>query len=170
MSQLTPAASASDHHQGALDGGLVLVEYGDFECPYCGEAYPQVKAVQQALGAALCLVYAADEGPLTQHGMGIGTYIDIERVKGEMRDAGNRLLDQAVAKAASAGCHADRMLLESTDRRVADLFIDAATQWKADLVVAGSHGQRGFERLLVGRVAEHLVRGVNTSLLLVRAQ
>jgi protein-disulfide isomerase len=57
MSHLTPAASESDHHQGPLDGGLVLVEYGDFECPYCGEAYPQVKAVQQALGAALCLVF-----------------------------------------------------------------------------------------------------------------
>jgi len=57
MSQLTPAPSESDHHQGALDAGLVLVEYGDFECPYCGEAYPQVKAVQQALGNALCLVF-----------------------------------------------------------------------------------------------------------------
>jgi hypothetical protein len=50
-------------------------------------------------------VYAADEGPLTQHGMVIGTYIDIEKVKGEIRDAGNRLFDQAVAKATSAGCH-----------------------------------------------------------------
>jgi nucleotide-binding universal stress UspA family protein len=102
--------------------------------------------------------------------MGIGTYIDIEKVKGEIRDAGNRLLDQAVAKATSAGCHADRMLLESVDRRVADLIIEAAGQWKADLVVAGSHGHSGFERLLVGSVAEHLVRGVNTSLLLVRLQ
>jgi protein-disulfide isomerase len=57
MSHLTPAVSASDHHQGSLDSGLVLVEYGDFECPYCGEAYPQVKAVQKKLGAALCLVF-----------------------------------------------------------------------------------------------------------------
>jgi protein-disulfide isomerase len=57
MSKLTPAPSDSDHHQGPLDAGLVLVEYGDFECPYCGEAYSQVKAVQQAFGAALCLVF-----------------------------------------------------------------------------------------------------------------
>jgi hypothetical protein len=40
MSHLTPAVSASDHHQGPLDGGLVLVEYGDFECSYCGAADP----------------------------------------------------------------------------------------------------------------------------------
>jgi protein-disulfide isomerase len=57
MSHLTPAVSASDHHQGPLDGGLVLVEYGDFECSYCGAAYPEVKAVQRKLGAALCLVF-----------------------------------------------------------------------------------------------------------------
>jgi protein-disulfide isomerase len=57
MSHLTPAAGASDHHQGSLDVGLVLVEYGDFECPYCGQAYPEVKAVQQAMGDALCFVF-----------------------------------------------------------------------------------------------------------------
>jgi protein-disulfide isomerase len=57
MSKLTPEAGVSDHHQGPLDGGLVLVEYGDFECPYCGQAYPEVKAVQRALGTALCLVF-----------------------------------------------------------------------------------------------------------------
>lgn len=57
MSHLTPAVSATDHHQGSLDCGLVLVEYGDFECPYCGEAYSEVKAVQKALGAKLCLVF-----------------------------------------------------------------------------------------------------------------
>jgi protein-disulfide isomerase len=57
MSHLTPAVSASDHHQGALDSKLLLVEYGDFECSYCGAAYPEVKAVQKALGAALCLVF-----------------------------------------------------------------------------------------------------------------
>jgi protein-disulfide isomerase len=57
MSHLTPAVSASDHHQGSLDCGLVLVEYGDFECPYCGAAYPEVKAVQKELGAALCIVF-----------------------------------------------------------------------------------------------------------------
>jgi protein-disulfide isomerase len=33
------------------------VEYGDYECPYCGEAYPIVKRVQQALGDNLQLVF-----------------------------------------------------------------------------------------------------------------
>lgn len=57
MSHLRPAVSSADHAQGPLDAGIELVEYGDFECPYCGEAYPGLKAVQQAMGDALCFVF-----------------------------------------------------------------------------------------------------------------
>jgi protein-disulfide isomerase len=40
-----------------MDAPVVLVEYGDFECPYCGDAYPELKAVQQAMGNGLCFVF-----------------------------------------------------------------------------------------------------------------
>lgn len=121
-----------------------------------------------ALGASLCIATAVDEGPLAQHGMGLGTYIDIDKVKEEMCEASNVLLDQAAAKATAAGGQAERMLIESTQRRVAEMIADAASQWQADLIVVGTHGRRGFERLLVGSVAENLVRIATTSLLLVR--
>lgn len=48
---------ADDHVQGPLDAPIVLVEYGDFQCPYCGEAYPELKAVQAEMGEALCFVF-----------------------------------------------------------------------------------------------------------------
>lgn len=57
MSHLNTPVSAADHHQGPLDAAVVLVEYGDFECPYCGEEYPELKAVQQAMGAKICFVF-----------------------------------------------------------------------------------------------------------------
>lgn len=49
--------SEHDHIQGLHDAPLTLVEYGDFECPYCGEAYLIVKTVQETLGKRLRFVY-----------------------------------------------------------------------------------------------------------------
>jgi protein-disulfide isomerase len=57
MSQLKRAISEADHHQGPLDASVVLVEYGDYECPYCGEEYPELKAVQKEFGDKICFVF-----------------------------------------------------------------------------------------------------------------
>jgi protein-disulfide isomerase len=46
-----------DHLQGSIDAPIRLLEYGDFECPFCGEAYPLVKEVQQELGQRLCFAF-----------------------------------------------------------------------------------------------------------------
>ena len=57
MSELKVSVGPHDHAQGSLESPIVLVEYGDYECPYCGEAYPELKAVQQAMGDRLCFVF-----------------------------------------------------------------------------------------------------------------
>ena len=49
MSRLSPPVSPRDHAQGATRGAVTLVEYGDFECPHCGAAYPLVKQVQDVV-------------------------------------------------------------------------------------------------------------------------
>jgi nucleotide-binding universal stress UspA family protein len=128
------------------------------------------EAIQLAvkLDAALCIGTALDEAPVTQHGMGLGSYIDVDKIKQEMRDVGDALLDQAAAKAKAAGCDPYRILIESDKKRLSDMIIEAADQWNADLIVMGTHGRRGFERLLVGSVAEHMIRSATTTLLLVR--
>jgi protein-disulfide isomerase len=46
-----------DHIQGPVDAPIQLVEYGDYECPYCGQAYPVVKAIQERLGNRLCFAF-----------------------------------------------------------------------------------------------------------------
>ncbi len=61
---LTQPVSAHDHVEGRADAPLTLVEYGDYQCPYCGAAYPVVKRLQKTLGKELRFVFR--NFPLTQ--------------------------------------------------------------------------------------------------------
>ena len=54
---LTMPVSKRDHIQGLTDAPLTLVEYGDYECPACGQAYPIIKAIQHAAGKQLRFVF-----------------------------------------------------------------------------------------------------------------
>ena len=54
---LTPPVSEADHAAGASTAKVTLVEYGDYECPYCGSAYPIVKELQKAMGTELRFVF-----------------------------------------------------------------------------------------------------------------
>ena len=52
-----PVSDERDHIQGPPGAPLTLVEYGDYECPYCGAAYPIIKEIQARLGDRLRLVF-----------------------------------------------------------------------------------------------------------------
>ena len=64
MTTLTQPVSAHDHAEGPADAPLTFVEYGDYQCPYCGAAYPVVKRLQKSLGKKLRFVFR--NFPLTQ--------------------------------------------------------------------------------------------------------
>jgi protein-disulfide isomerase len=48
-----PVTEDRDHIQGPANAAVTVVEYGDYECPYCGAAYPIVKEVQNRMGERL---------------------------------------------------------------------------------------------------------------------
>jgi protein-disulfide isomerase len=54
---LTLPVSTGDHIQGPAEAAVTLVEYGDYECPYCGAAYPLVKSIVKRLAAKLRFVF-----------------------------------------------------------------------------------------------------------------
>src|SRR6267142_1030757 len=54
--QLTLPVTERDHIQGPATAPVTLVEYGDYQCPYCGQAHPIVKELQQRLGNRLRFV------------------------------------------------------------------------------------------------------------------
>lgn len=55
--ELVVAVDERDHIAGSLDAPVLLVEYGDFECPHCGRAYPIVEAARRQLGKNMAFVY-----------------------------------------------------------------------------------------------------------------
>ena len=75
------------------------------------------------------------------------------------------LVDKYAQELRSEGYKVDSMV-ESGDVR--EVIIDSAARWHADLVLLGSRGQKGMERLLLGSVAESVVRHANCSVLVVR--
>lgn len=54
----------TDHIAGSNDATITLVEYGDYQCPHCGHAYPVVKQIQKDFGSDLRFVFR--NFPLTQ--------------------------------------------------------------------------------------------------------
>ena len=120
-------------------------------------------ALQEALhiasrdGAKLCVVHAAAEAD------------DEESKKNEQ--AGVALLEQA-RSSAGAQAQAEIRLLNDVGEyglnSIAEVIANAAAEWGADLLVVGTKGRRGLERLVIGSVAEKLVHTVEISILLVR--
>lgn len=57
MATLKVPVTSEDHIQGPESAEATLVEYGDYECPHCGRAYPIVKRLQAHFGKRLRLVF-----------------------------------------------------------------------------------------------------------------
>ena len=93
---------------------------------------------------------------------------DLEPVRREWREAGEEILARAAASARARRVAADSTLLESDGRRVGAAVVEAARRWGADLIVVGTHGQRGLDWLLLGSVPEGVARTAPVSVLLVR--
>ena len=64
MSVLKPPVGEKDHVDGPGSAAIELVEYGDYQCPHCGAAYPIIKKIQKEFGEQIRFVYR--NFPLTE--------------------------------------------------------------------------------------------------------
>ena len=115
-------------------------------------------------GARLRLLHVVDESPLLtlpEAGYSIDTIID------ELKASGQSVLAAAAKTAAAQGAKCDSGLVESMGLRVADQITAEAKRWRADLIVIGTHGRRGVQRMLMGSDAELVVRNTTVPVLLV---
>jgi protein-disulfide isomerase len=116
-SKLKIPVSGRDHAQG-LDGArLVLVEYGDYQCPYCGRAYPIVKRLQTALGKDLKFVFR--NFPLTEihpHALAAAKAAEGAGLQGKFWEMHDRLFEnQGALDQASLADYAGALGLDAGD-------------------------------------------------------
>lgn len=131
------------------------------------------RALQEAIRLAdgeakLHLVYVLEEVfPLDAEGY---AFIDYAALREAVRHTGERTLAQAAKKVRQSGTTAETALLEASGERIANVIKDEAQHWQADLIVIGTHGRSGLSRLLLGSIAEGVVREASVPVLLVRAE
>ncbi|HQR72166.1 MAG TPA: universal stress protein [Burkholderiaceae bacterium] len=131
------------------------------------------RALRAALALAgeqrsrLTIVHVVDTVPVI-----VDSPYDPTDYQAAARKAGEQVLRRAAAMAQKAGVPATPRLLElqQVADRAADGIVDAARQARADLIVIGTHGRRGVSHLLLGSVAESVVRIASMPVLLIRGK
>ncbi|GAB7540577.1 universal stress protein [Cupriavidus sp. 8B] len=120
-----------------------------------------------ALGSELTVVHVIDNSYLRYE---VG-YVDLTDLRTSLLEGGQILLDEAKAKAAAQKVACNALMVDEPLALgdVANAIEQVAQQTGAELLVLGTHGRRGVRRLLMGSVAEGLVRQCRQPVLLVHA-
>jgi nucleotide-binding universal stress UspA family protein len=84
------------------------------------------------------------------------------------RDRGEAVLADAASLARKQGLEPETKWVEALSGPAGAAIVEQATSWPADLIVLGTHGRRGFRRLVMGSDAEYVVRTTPVPVLLVR--
>jgi nucleotide-binding universal stress UspA family protein len=115
--------------------------------------------IARACGSAVYAIYVIDETPLTAAQPEVLT-ADVYR---KLKDEGERAILQV--KRMAEGVRVETLVLSG---RPAHVIIEFAARNKVDLIVVGSQGKSGLERLLLGSVAEHIIRMAECMVLVVK--
>lgn len=93
---------------------------------------------------------------------------DLTYVLDSLRAEGQKVLKKAAAIAEKSGVKAEAAQVESRGQNVSDVILADARRSRADVIVMGTHGRRGLNRLLLGSDAERVLREAPVPVLLTR--
>ena len=130
-------------------------------------AFQEAVSLAKDQKAALQIVHAIDLSPAY---LTVDTPYPFVEYEKAMQEAGEKLLADRVAKARLAGVEVDSKLITigMYGERIYDVIEEQSKQWPADLIVIGTHGRRGARHLMLGSVAEGLIRVATKPVLLIR--
>lgn len=121
---LNPPVSKRDHTLGPPNAAIVLMEYGDFECPFCAEAEPTLKALRRALPNSLLFAFRhfpmAEAHPHSLHAAEAAEAAGAQGKFWQMHDSlfanQDALEDEnLIDYAAEIGCDVDRFVKEMAE-------------------------------------------------------
>lgn len=117
----------------------------------------------------LLLYIVEDIYPLDVESYALIDYTQLQKASNQM---GQNALTQAKEKlSAQEFTQVNSKLLNATpSQHIVDLICQTADEWQAELILIGTHGRKGFNRLLLGSVAESVIRNVDIPVLLLRVK
>lgn len=125
------------------------------------------EAIRLAKGskAKLRLIHVVDESVALQDS--VYTF-GAEDMLSILKKGGEQSLKRALDLVGKHGIKPESKLVESFTGSVADIIVGDAKKWRADLIVMGTHGRRGFSHMVLGSDAEMVIRSSPAPVLLVR--
>jgi len=117
------------------------------------------------LGAGLILAHSVE---LPQYGNGNPERMDSLAMEQPLMEVGAQILEEARDKARKSGLEPETHLLENHGESTAEVLLAAARESRAELIVMGTHGRTGLSHLLMGSVAESMLRHAPLPILLIR--
>jgi nucleotide-binding universal stress UspA family protein len=117
-----------------------------------GKALSTAISLARVSGGQIHLVHCVDELAY------LGAYDYVGALINLVRDNGAKILSEAADTCRASGVDAVSTFIDAPGQRLGASVANQAKEWKADLIVVGTHGRRGVDRLVMGSGAEQIIR------------
>jgi nucleotide-binding universal stress UspA family protein len=124
-------------------------------------------ALAKVTGGSIRLLHVLDELVFTT-GFEIGTTYE-NAVLPALRQRSEHILEAARERVTDAAVAVETLAIECFARRPCDIIIEQAALWPADVIIIGTHGRQGVNRMMLGSDAEQVARMAPVPVLLVRS-
>jgi nucleotide-binding universal stress UspA family protein len=127
-------------------------------------AVSKASGLALAFGSRITLIHVIDNYPFI--GVGVDYALGQNEYLAAATASANAALARGVAALAAEGLHSDQRVIDG--HVVHEGIVDTAIAIAADLIVMGSHGRSGIEKLLLGSVTQRVLQDANMPVLVVK--
>ncbi|RYF70841.1 MAG: universal stress protein [Comamonadaceae bacterium] len=129
-------------------------------------AVSKASGLALAFGSRITLIHVIDNYPFI--GVGADYALGQNEYLAAATSSANAALARGVAALAAEGLHSDQRVIDG--HVVHEGIVDTAVALNADLIVMGSHGRSGIEKLLLGSVTQRVLQEAPMPVLVVKAE